>query len=541
MTQYSVDPRNADLAKFRLQAHRLAIRAIDATPDSQWIVTGSDDTTLKLHHVETKQTVQAFRGHEAPPTFARFLQGGRMLLSTAGDGTIRLWDVATGEELASLILMDGDDWLVSTPDGLFDGSPGGREKVGYRITGLDVVRVDRFFQDFYRPGLLASIWKGERPRADVRLGAQKPPTLRLISPKESGATDKTEIAIEVEATDEGGGITGPWIVHNGARLRPETKTSRQGNKLFRSFIVLLAPGENRLEVRAASADGSWESEPATLVLTRQKALAKGNLHVLSCGINNYAEKSLSLKYAAADANEVADLFRKRCKNLYATIQVHVLTDGQATQANIRGAVKKIAELAKPEDVLVVFLAGHGTALGQRYYYITQEFQRSKAPSIDDDVRSQGLAGDVLASWLEEIRATKRVVIFDTCQSGAALGLKGGSRNPFAFQGAIETLRRSNGAHTIAAANAGQEAQEIDELGHGLLTYALLAGARSVRRGPLVDTYVKPNSSEEVIDVFEWFSFASGHVPRLADRYFKASQNVSVNNTDNIFPILPLRE
>ena len=39
-----------------------------------------------------------------------------------------------------------------------DGSAGGRQKAMYRIGGgLNVVPVDRFFQDFYRPGLLAEV------------------------------------------------------------------------------------------------------------------------------------------------------------------------------------------------------------------------------------------------------------------------------------------------------------------------------------------------------------------------------------------------
>ena len=37
-------------------------------------------------------------------------------------------------------------------------------RVAFRIgKGLDVVPLDRFFQDFYYPGLLAAIWRGERP------------------------------------------------------------------------------------------------------------------------------------------------------------------------------------------------------------------------------------------------------------------------------------------------------------------------------------------------------------------------------------------
>lgn len=61
-------------------------------------------------------------------------------------------------------LNDGKDWLVVTPEGLFDGSPDGRKILSYRIgDGLNVVGADRFLEACHHPGLLAAVWRGERP------------------------------------------------------------------------------------------------------------------------------------------------------------------------------------------------------------------------------------------------------------------------------------------------------------------------------------------------------------------------------------------
>ena len=104
-------------------------------------------------------------GHTARIHSVSFSPDGRRLVTGSHDGTTRLWDLSSGKEMATLIAANGGgNWTVVSPAGLFDGSRVGREKVHFRIgTGLDVVPLDRFFQDFYYPGLLAEIWRGEHP------------------------------------------------------------------------------------------------------------------------------------------------------------------------------------------------------------------------------------------------------------------------------------------------------------------------------------------------------------------------------------------
>src|SRR5204862_1732683 len=110
-------------------------------------------------------------------------------------------------------------WLVCTPEGLFDGSAGGRNLVSYRVGGgLNVVPVDRFFKDFYRPGLLASVIKGENPKPEVDFASQTPPKVHITSPKAGGDVDDATVEVVVEAEDQGGGVQVPWLKHNGVRV-----------------------------------------------------------------------------------------------------------------------------------------------------------------------------------------------------------------------------------------------------------------------------------------------------------------------------------
>ncbi len=204
-------------------------------------------------------------------------------------------------------------------------------------------------------------------------------------------------------------------------------------------------------------------------------------------------------------------------------------------------LEEIARKAGPQDTLVVFLAGHGTMVGQRYYFIPHEFRRREGSDLESDIRAQGLPADTLADWLGTVPALKRVLVLDTCQSGGAVGLARTGRSPFELRGAIERLGRTQGVFTIAAAATGEEAQEVAELGHGILTYALLAGLDAAEGGPLAGQPIRPNSPERVADVLEWFGFASGQVPRLARRYFGREQDVETSIRGSSFPILPLEE
>jgi hypothetical protein len=90
-------------------------------------------------------------------------RGGKHLWTASDDGTVRLWDVATGKERCQLhSLGAGTDWLVVTPDGRFDGSAGAWRYVAYREEGTRTLLDDDATRErFHRPGLLAEVWKGK--------------------------------------------------------------------------------------------------------------------------------------------------------------------------------------------------------------------------------------------------------------------------------------------------------------------------------------------------------------------------------------------
>jgi RNA polymerase sigma factor (sigma-70 family) len=80
-------------------------RSVAFSPDGTLIVTGGhswDDQRMRLWEAATGKQVGTFEGHESYIRGLLFTPDGR-LLSGSTDGSIRVWDVATGKELRRLL------------------------------------------------------------------------------------------------------------------------------------------------------------------------------------------------------------------------------------------------------------------------------------------------------------------------------------------------------------------------------------------------------------------------------------------------------
>lgn len=537
---FLADARTGALIQpYRLDKGR--VHSLVWTADNRHLLTrqslSGQKARITLRRASDAKEIHSFDKSEDGLTSICLSRDSRMVLTTSEYGNPQIWDMATGQVCCSLISLDsGRDWLVMTPEGLFDGSDGGMNKVMFRIgRSLNTVPVSRFFQDFYYPGLLAAIWRGERPMPVVRIGHQLPPSVVITKPGSTAVTSARSAQISVRITNQGGGMAPVVLRQNGARVAEAFPAA--GARVFEhTFDVQLVEGVNRLRVESASADGSFESEPAEIILHCDRSQPKADLYVVAVGVNNYAEDSLKLTFAARDAAAMADLFRRRGRALYDQIHVTELLDAASTKRGIRDALRKVSEQAREQDTLIVFLSGHGVAIGQRFYFVPQDLKLT-SNRFEDDVEDSGYAGDQLGRHMGEVKALKQILILDTCNSGAAIGksrLK--RRNPFAFARAIRTLSRTQGIHTIAAAAASEDTIEINELKHGVLTYSLLSGLQALDSS---DSSADGNK-DGIVTVLEWFSHAAEEVPKLTEKFLGTAQDIQIDNHHESFPVLPVK-
>ena len=143
----------------------------------------------------------------------------------------------------------------------------------------------------------------------------------------------------------------------------------------------------------------------------------------------------------------------------------VLTDSDASLTGIEGAFNKLKARMKPQDTLVIFLAGHGEApIDKNYTFLPWDFKRG-APGD----AGEGLSEARLRKLLAESPA-QTLLLLDTCDAGGAAEM---------MEGAYARLNGLSKHVVIGASRRGQFAKEGFE-GHGVFTAALL---RVMKRKP----------------------------------------------------------
>jgi WD40 repeat protein len=398
--------------------------------------------------------------------------------------------------LASLYVSDDREWAFWTPEGYYDASANGHTLFGWQVNrGLQALpnfyRADQFRRKLERPDVLQQLLTAGSLDAALRIArqaaAEQPeeilpnqiaatPTISILSPSPGAKVENRTVKVRARVTMPADGkISESRVFANGVVARANQLVSQEEDKqrgivelVYEWDAVLPRDARNMIQVYVLTQAGTTAFDRVFVEQPELAPVVHPKLYVLALGVNDYKDPDIEdLDYSVADATALVSAIEREAGGLYDLIPPIVLTDAGVTRDQCRATFaelgEKLRDTAGPDDVLVIFIAGHGEVDpgDQTYHYMCHD---ARIDSLFD--------GRGSITWndfqpLADIPCRK-VALLDTCHSGAIHGSR--LKNNLAARDFQENLLL-----TLTAAADNEASQERTEWRHGAFTKVLLDG------------------------------------------------------------------
>lgn len=484
---------------------------------------------LSLPDYGVTHRIEGFSDGIGPVAFSS--DGSKLFISTFA--AVVVFSLVQNKELCRIYSFQDGTWAVIDSEGRYDGSDGGDVPYLHWVVGTEPITLSQLKERYYEPGLLAKILGIDKtpprdvsPFRDVKLY----PDVQVKPPAQGSSK------FSVDLMDQGGGIGRLQVFVNGKEqkvIMPEQMEFDAGRKRASAVVDLaeipvIASVANKIKVVAWNAEDYLSSRGSEFswVAPGTEDKSEPELYAIIGGISRYSSSALNLDYADDDARDMAKALEIGAKRLFGTDKAHIslictsddLAVPSPTKANFDRAFKDVQAKAKPQDVLVIYLAGHGVACSDRenndrddYCYLTSE---AISKNVSDPVvrEQRAITGNELVTWTRDIRSLKQVLILDTCSAGVLAEQWIEKRDVASDQiRALERLKDRTGFHVLMSCS-GESSYGDARYGHGLLTYTLLKGMKGAAL-----------REDRFVDVSTLFQYATDRVPFLAKKISRSQQ------------------
>lgn len=455
-------------------------------------------------------------------TDAVFSPNGEKAITTNMMGEIIIYNLDASSKLVSMALVGDQEFITYTPDYYYTSSKGAAIAIAFKSEDNTIIPFEQMELKYNRPDIVAErigeasekLIKSYRAAYNKRLSRLgfeindlesniSLPRLDINFYELPLATSERSFEYTLTAEDDQYLLSRIYVYVNDVPVYglDGLDISGENSKTLEKTVMLqLSSGLNEIKTSVINEKG-YESPLTSFQIKFESEYFKPDLYLLSIGVSVYDDGRYNLAFAAKDAVDISNTFAN--SKVFGNVYKQILTNENANISNIRNAEAFLAE-AGIDDVVMIFIAGHGVLDSKYDYYFATSNMDFQNPS------DGGLAYYELEQILGRLPSRNKLLFMDTCYAGeldkdeaveanAETKQRGSvsfrfvgesvqyKENSFGLTNTLELskslfgdLKKGTGATVISAAGGTEFAREGVESDNGLFTSCLIEGIKTRR-------------------------------------------------------------
>jgi hypothetical protein len=199
------------------------------------------------------------------------------------------------------------------------------------------------------------------------------------------------------------------------------------------------------------------------------------LYAVVVGVKSFKDPEIpGLTRADRDAEDFSTFCKER-KELFSKAHLTLLLNEKATRANVASALRQDLKPAGKNDIVIVYLSGHGAtdpAMPNEYYFVTY------------DAKLSNLFGTALLmndpNLFKGVDSNNVFLITDACYSGGfSPGIEGATAK--SADRFLATFHDTRGRIAMSSSRPDEKSYEKDVYGNSIFTHFLIKGLRGQAR------------------------------------------------------------